>query len=211
MNVKRSLENRFRGWFPQEPYLFSRGCRVDAEVKNPPLMIPQDYNLRATRDFVSMGKIWVIIFAGYLLFFFFSEGFSVLDIFAWSVAGAAIGFLSGTVSTKRELCRISKEYYTTSINGKDLLLLNIAPFIAFMGLEAAVEIWIIPGSSLYGSLFSLFAWVVSLQAAEYRLLRSYEKKENMLIMSKVGGGRAVVPKPPKQKMSLKQGSELKKL
>jgi hypothetical protein len=56
MTVKKSLENRIRGWFPQEPYLLSTqvkvNCEVNIEIKNPPPKISQDYTNSAISDWL---------------------------------------------------------------------------------------------------------------------------------------------------------------
>jgi hypothetical protein len=60
--------------------------------------------------------------------------------------------------------------------------------------------------------FSIYAWGVSDVLTRYSLMYFYEKTVNMRIMTGwLGGGFAIIPKPPKQRMPVKQGSELKQL
>ena len=63
--VAKSLRNRVRGWFPQEPYIISRQIRqvkVDHETKQPPLMIPPQYKVSATKTAGIMLIYWIILY-----------------------------------------------------------------------------------------------------------------------------------------------------
>jgi hypothetical protein len=208
MNVRRSLENRLRGWFPQEPYLFSRGCNVVAGVKNPPLKIRQEYTNSATKN-AGVLAIGSTIFVGLFLLSLNLEWqpFSIYYLVAWIIAGAIIGMVLCTLYTSRELCRLSRDYQIDA-KWKENLLIVMLPFIVFLiGTSLAMQqIALTSGAAM----FSLYAWMVSFEFTRYGSLRLFEKKENMRIMTSwFGPGYAAIPQPPKQKMSLKQVSELR--
>jgi hypothetical protein len=208
MKVKRSLENRLRGWFPQEPYFFSRNCRVETSTKNPPLMIRPEYTNSATK-FAGETAILSTIFSGLLLssLNFVWQPFPVYHLVAWMIAGAIIGMVSCTVYTKRELCRLSRNYQI-EFNWRENSLFALLPFFVFAVASLLATSHV--GLSLGVALFSWYALAVSYGSVRYGLLRYYEKTENMRIITSWSGlGYAVIPKPPNQRMSLKQGSELR--
>ncbi len=192
MRAKETLQNRIRGWFPQEPCRTSRYCKVEFEAKNPPLMIRSDFTLSATK-FAGALTIFYIIFYGFIDFSFPGlEWYSIsaFQVIAWIIVGVAIGIVSMVVYTRKELCRLSRDYQT-GVNWKGLILVLLVP-----GLVFTFGGWYIFGSSLVGTI-SVYVWGVSISLTRYGLLYFYEKTENMRIMTSwFGGGFAVIPKAP---------------
>ena len=192
MNVKKSLESRIRGWFPQEPSRISMSCKVEFEAKNPPPMIRSDFTLSATK-FAGALTIFYIIFYGFIDFSFPSlerYTISAFQVLAWIIVGVAIGIVSMVVYTRNELCRLSRDYQT-SVNWKELILILLVP-----GLVISFGGWYIFGSSL-AVIITVYVWGVSISLTRYGLLYFYEKTENMRIMTGwFGGGFAIIPKAP---------------
>lgn len=209
--MKRSLENRLRGWFPQEPYLFSRNCRVETSLKKPPLMIRPEYTVSATK-FMGLLAIFWIVFYGFLFFSNFNllkeYPVSVLQLTSWIILGVIIGIVSWVVYTRRELCRLTRTFQI-NVNLKDMVFIILLPVLAFF--FPALFARHIIGLSFAALYFSSYAWGVSSVLTRYGLFLFYEKIENMRIMTSWFGpsGFAVIPKPPKQEKRPALGSELK--
>ena len=195
MNVKKSLENRIRGWFPQEPYAISTRLKVNHENKQPPLIIPLEYKVSTTKFLGGFAVFW-IVFYGYIFFSSFNlinHPVSAFQMVAWIIAGLAIGVISDTVFTKNQLNRLSKDYQFTT-NGKDwgLLIVPMVLFFIFSGfvswfLYSSLQLWVI----------SVYSWAVSSQLTRVLLFAAFERKENMRTMQSWWGTRIfLVSKAP---------------
>lgn len=199
MKIKRSLENRLRGWFPKEPQLISRSCRIGIAAKQPPLIIRPEYTLSATK-YVGALAIFGIIFYGFLFssLNFEWNPFSVFQFTAWIILGVTIGTMSSMVYTRKELGRLSRNFQTNT-NWKDAILLYFAPIFVFALFGFFVS-RVLFSLTLTGFILSLYAYVVSSLLTRYGLMHFYEKTENMRIMQGwFEGGFAVIPKPPNKK------------
>jgi hypothetical protein len=199
MNVKKSLENRIHGWFPKEPYLISTRVKVDCETKQPPLMIPPEYNVTATKTAAYGAIIWTFFyfFTSFLLLSL--ESFNFPMLLAWIIAGSAVGVISGTMYTQNQIRRVSRDYLILP-NRKDMIL-AIVPMLIFFIFVSFVS-WFLYDASLRGSaslgpLVSVCASLISSQVIRYAVLRAYEKRESMRLMqSWFGGAIALIPKAP---------------
>lgn len=49
MKTKKSLGSRIRGWFPHEPYMSNTRLKAIRESEQPPLIIPPEYKVSATK------------------------------------------------------------------------------------------------------------------------------------------------------------------
>jgi hypothetical protein len=202
MTVKKSLENRIRGWFPHEPTMISTRLEMTRESKQPPLIIPPEYNVNATK-FAGAFSIFSIIFWGFMIFSidFTMHPISAFQIVAWIIAGLAVGVISEAVFTKNQLSRLSKDYQFTT-NGKDWVLL-IVPMILFFIFGGYVS-WLI-NSSIQWFVISVYAWGVSYLLTRFILLAAFEKKTNMRLMQSWWGSTIIlVPKAPTLEMSTEQ-------
>jgi hypothetical protein len=110
--VKRTLENRIRGWFPHEPLLISGNCRVKYEVKNPPLMIPE-YTTSLTTNTAKFVLLWGIAY-GVLFFGIFGNSFfydiSVFQVAASIIFGLTLGVILANIIIRRTLTRLLVNY-----------------------------------------------------------------------------------------------------
>lgn len=200
MNVKKSLENRIRGWLPKEPYLISTRVKVDCETKQQPPIIPSGYNLSATKVAGAFAIFWIILY-GFTSFTFLNlERYSIsaFQIVAWIIAGLTVGAISGAIFTQNQLSRLSKDYQI-STNGKDMVLL-IVPTVLFFIFGFFVS-WSIYGAMrlpiFQGFLISVYAWGISIEIIRYVLFFAFEKRENMRIMQSWFGFLFVlIPKAP---------------
>ena len=202
MNVKKSLENRIRGWFPKEPTLLSAqvkvNCEVNIEIKNPPPKIPQGYTIGATKNARTSTIGWMFygLFVS-IIFFLNNELDNIALLVAWVIVGVAVGIISGKMYTQNQLRRLLKEVEIHS-NRKDRIL-AIVPFLIVFPFGFLVS-WVLFVASITSTLavvtVSFVGAVVSQQLTKYALFRSFEKKVDMLLMMRFGGGIVVVPKPP---------------
>lgn len=195
MNVKKSLGSRIRGWFPKEPTVISTRLKVNHENKQPPLIIPSDYKLSATKIAGAFAIFW-LIFYGFIFFTSFSptrNPISSFQIVAWIIAGLAVGLISNAIVTKNQLTRISKDYQFTP-NGKDVVLV-IVPIILLSIFSGFVSLFLY--SSLQVWLISIYAWGISFEITRIVLFAAFEKKENMRLMQSWWGANIIlVPKAP---------------
>lgn len=111
--------------------MISTRLSVDYEKKQPPLIIPSEYKVSATKLAGGLAIFWIIVY-GFMFFNSFnlySHPVSAFQIVAWIIAGLAIGIISEAMFTKNQLSRLSKDYQFTT-NGKDWVLL-IVPMVLF--------------------------------------------------------------------------------
>ena len=180
MTVKKNLENRIRGWFPQEPTMISARLKVNHEYKQPPLIIPPQYNASATK--IAGGfAVFRILFLGLELVMSFNLEFHAIppfQIMAWLFAGLTIGIISNTMLTKNQLTRLSNDYQFTP-NKKDQLIL-LLPLVSFSILGGFVN-WFLY-SSLQAWLISILSYTVSFFLIKTLLFAAFERKQNMRLM-----------------------------
>ena len=224
MNVKKNLQNRIRGWFPQEPYTVSTRLNADYENKQPLLIIPSEYTVSATKFAGIFAILWIILY-GFISFTLLNlERYLIpaFQIVAWIIAGLTVGVISTTMSTKNQLSRLSKDYQFFP-KGKDMGLL-IVPTVLFFIFGVFVS-WSIYGAMhvplFQGFLISGYALGISIVITRVILFVAFEKKENMRIMqSWFGFGSFLIPKAPdgsvncsetgaKQELSSLTGSQLR--
>jgi hypothetical protein len=70
MKVKKSLENRIRGWFPQEPNMIAKSLQVNNEYKQQPQIISSEYKTSATKAAGKTALLWIILGYGFFTFSF---------------------------------------------------------------------------------------------------------------------------------------------
>lgn len=208
MNAKRSLKNRIRGWFPQEPTLkkplqFQGGrVKVESDIKPQSIVIPPGYNVSATKTaglqsiyFTVLGFFFVYIFS----FLTPDFSFSLTYMVAWVIAGLTVGAISGGMYTKNQLKRLSKNQQIYP-NIKDMILLCVPMLTLFF--VGIYSMWFLYGAYMQGSallvlLASVFALGISAQTTMYALFASFEKRKNMCLMRMAVGWRIIaIPKPP---------------
>ena len=216
MTFKRSLENRIRGWFPKEPYMISTRTNIDYETKKPPLVIPPEYKVSATKVAGAFAIFWTMLY-GYFSFTildFERYPVSSFQIVPWIIAGTVVGVIISTIFTKNQLRRLSRDYQF-SINGKDMVLL-IAPLVLFfvfgisVGLSYSFTNMSIP--VMQGFLISFLSLGISLQIIRYVLFVAFEKKENMsIVQSWFGFGFFLIPKAPNSNVSHSETTAKKEL
>ncbi len=173
MNVKKSLENRIRGWFPQESVhdMVNTRFQVTHEKKQPPLIIPPQYNMSATKIAGGFAIFWILFFGLELVMSFNLEFHAIppFQIMAWIFAGLTIGIISNTMLTKNQLSRLSNDYQFTP-NRKDQLIL-IIPIVSFFIIGGFVN-WFLY-SSLQVWLISILSWGVSSQLTRTIIVCSF--------------------------------------
>jgi hypothetical protein len=201
MTSKKTLENRIRGWFPKEPAMISKRFNVYHESKQPPLMIPSNYKLSATK-FAGAFAIYWIIFYGFIFYFVFfsfniySHPVSEFQIVTWIILGLTGGVISNAIVTKNQLSRLSKDYQFNT-NGKDMVLL-IVPMVLVFGFGGFVSWFLYSSLQVWGIL--IYCWGVSFCLTRVLLFVALERKENMRLMQSWWGTNIfLVPKAPNNK------------
>lgn len=127
MNVKRSLENRLRGWMPKESFSICTPAKISAEPSQQPVVIPSGFTLSAT----TWAGISAFIYTFLALFFTMSIltiQSNIINQIVWIIVGLAVGILSSYMFIQSQLCRLSRRYRIEGPNKKELLLL-IAPIL----------------------------------------------------------------------------------
>lgn len=203
MNTKNTLKNRIRGWFPKEPYLLSTRVKVDYDldikIKQPPLMISQDYTVSATKTARNVAILWIFIYGVSSLIWLNVEPVNITLLVAWIIVGVAVGIISGKKFTQNQLGRLLKEVQIYP-NKKDVIF-AIVPLLLVLPFGFLVSWFLFDAltrqSSLFGVLVSVYVFSVSHQVTRYAIFRGFERKQDMRLMTSwIGGGIAVIPKPP---------------
>jgi hypothetical protein len=200
MTAKKSLENRIRGWFPQEPTMFGTRLKADYENTRYPPTIPSGYNVSATKTAGIFAIFWILLYMFQSFTFLNLERIpiSTLQVAAWIIAGLAVGTISSIMLTKNQLGRILKDYQF-STNGKDIVLLVVPAVLFFIfGFFVSLSIYgIMYSPSLEGWLISIFAWGGSMFVTRYFLFFTFERKENMRLMRSWWGMEIfLIPRAP---------------
>jgi hypothetical protein len=137
MNVKRSLQNRIRGWFPQEPEGLKLSIAPDFGAKNP---VPEK-KLPSTARVLSPINIACVLFSNLILLmllfsqdshpsFKFSGPLSIYVVIA--IAGVAVGIVVGMFPVYKMLEQLTKGK-KTHIKALKVLFIGIAYGILVLG------------------------------------------------------------------------------
>jgi hypothetical protein len=113
MNVKKTLQNRVRGWFPQQPKLPKAPASINFGVEAPPQPpsqpIPAAEPMRAADGvfaaawtFIAVFTVFTAVKTGSQLNIAFSSQF------IWVFIGVAVGAVCGAKSTQLRLNRLAK-------------------------------------------------------------------------------------------------------
>ena len=200
MTVKKTLQNRIQGWFPQEPYRISTRINLNYENKRQPPIIPPGYTLSSTRVAAIVAIFYIIIY-GFLSLNnlnFEEYPISAFQVVAWIIFGVSVGAFSSIIFTQNQLGRLLKDYQF-STNGKDLVLL-IVPLVLFsiFGFFVSLSFYgIMLTAALHGWLISVYSYGVSMLIIRYVLFLAFEKRENMRLMQSWWGMEIfLIPRAP---------------
>jgi hypothetical protein len=198
--VKKTLQNRIQGWFPQETYRISTRINLNYENKRQPPIIPPGYTLNSTRVAAIVAIFYIIIY-GFLSLNnlnFEEHPISVFQVVAWIIFGVSVGTFSSIIFTQNQLGRLLKDY-KFSTNGKDLVLL-IVPLVLFFifGFFVSLSFYgIMHTAALHGWLISVYTYGVSMLIIRYVLFLAFEKRENMRLMQSWWGMEIfLIPRAP---------------
>ncbi len=138
MNVKRSLQSRIRGWFPQEPEGLKLSIAPDFGAKNP--MPAKNYKPGSARV-LSPINIAIGLFINLLLVMFLFRADS-LPSFSFSgplgnyvvmaIAGVAVGVVVGMLPAYKILEQLTKGH-KTYIKSLKIVTINLAYIILVFG------------------------------------------------------------------------------
>jgi hypothetical protein len=168
---------------------------VTRENKQPPLIIPSEYKVSATKIYGGFTIFWIIFYG--IIFFnsfnLYNYPISAFQIVASIITGLAFGVILSTVFTRNQLRRLSKDYQFTA-NVKDLVLL-IVPAVLFFSFGGFVS-WFL-NASLQVWLILIYSWGVSTQLMRVLYFVAFERKENMRLLQSWWGTKTfLVPKAP---------------
>ncbi len=175
--------------------MISTRLNVNHENKQPPLIIPSEYKLSATKFAAGLAIFWLMLY-GFTIFTSLDlerYPISAFQVVAWIIAGLAVGTISSAMFTLNQLGRLSK-YYQFSTNGKDIVLFIVPTVLFFIfGFFGGRSI----GIGVQGFLISGYAWGLSLQITRIVMLLAFERKENMRLMQSWWGPNIfLMPKAP---------------
>jgi hypothetical protein len=206
MTIKKSLENRIRGWFPQEPNLIrtqvKKEDKFEYETKKQPPVIPSgEINFSATK-FAGATAIFLIFLYGFV--FFTTLDLKKYPISAFQIAvliiiGLVAGVIGGMIPTENLLRRFSKDYVISTTRKE--IVLSLVSTIVFIILSSYYS-WFVYGSKqlavLQGFSFSLYAWVFPFTIMRPVLFYAFERREKMRIMQTWWGSVQyfLIPKAP---------------
>jgi hypothetical protein len=200
MTAKKTLENRIRGWFPQEPYRIN--TKVNSELgferNKSPLTIPLGYNLSATKVAGAQAVFLTLILAFCISSEILSivRGYTAFNFFnvLWLICGSIIGTILGLIITRNQLNLLSREYKLIQINKKEIILFIIPAVIYF---TVTGFFFLALQNLLWWGNYAIFCWGAPLFLIRYFLFVAYERRENLcLVQSWWNSGIYVIPKPP---------------
>lgn len=172
MNVKKSLENRIRGWLPKEATLPEAPAKMDFRIKPQPTVPNQmaKGTVRTAKVIGVINSIFIIIFIYSLITVYNVE-------IGWGIAGLVSGFVFGLASGAWVNPRILKrtEKHKDSLGWKEYLGVTVPAVIFNL---VAIQV---------GSAFSwsfLFAWITTYLLVQMVLFLSYEGKKKVFVVQK---------------------------
>ena len=191
--MKKIIESKIMGWFPQEPCQIIIGTKEDNENEQHPLVIPSGYNLSTTLIARLTAVFWAILGSILIIpFLSFERNVSFPFQVTWIIAGLAVGIVSGLVGTKNQLGRLSKDRQLNT-NKKDLIILIFPLFLLFMiGQFISVNYVGLRTSALLGDLCAVFAFAVIVQVIRYGIFSAFEKKEKVCFLQSSFRGRVMI-------------------
>ena len=169
MNVKKSLENRIRGWFPQEPKLRKSRAKFDFRIKPQPT-VPSQMGKGTVRTAKIIGIVNVISF---IIFILLLSQFNIES--GWKIVGLISGFVFGLIGGVWVAPRITKrtENHKESLGWKEYLGVTV-PAVIFVLLVNQV--------SSYFSMIASFTLWTTFWLVQMVLFLSYEKKKKVFIL-----------------------------
>lgn len=202
MNVKRSLENRIRGWLPKEPKLPNRAsAKTDFKIDQRPQPSTQ----------IGTGAINATLNIGFqtLVFAFFSF-ITIVQINAqnhilltsqigWIIAGLVAGSIFSAAATQRQLKPLATNNRTRMTLAGILLIVGAG--ILVFGIFIGVQFSNLPALTKYGLLTSLFASVSGVYVARYALFLRFERKNQMRIFQTWSGLSELIAIPKSETKS----------
>jgi hypothetical protein len=207
MKNRNNLQERIRGWFPQEPILKktfqvqSVRVKADSEPKQSPLVISPWSNTNAKKVVGGSIVLWIIYSSIFFSMTFTLDSFSspALQV-SCVLVGLAVGAISGFFVTRKEVRNLSRNHQILPNTRNAILLIIFAVVIlviifaillftewssAFLGIVAN------------GFILSVYPAILSMFTVRYFAYSAFEKRENMrLVQSWTGGGIFVIPKAP---------------
>jgi hypothetical protein len=186
MNVKKSLENHIRGWFPQEPKLRKSPANLDSRIKPQPI-VPSQMGKGTVRVAKNIGLVNVFSIIIFILFF---SQFNVES--GWKIVGLVSGIVFGLIGGAWAAPRVIKrtENHKDSLGWKEYLGVTV-PAVIFVLLLNQV--------SFEFSLFASFTLWITFWFVHMVLFLSFEKKKKVFMLQDgwFGVVYSIVPKASK--------------
>ena len=171
MNVKKRLENRIRGWFPQEPKFLEVPAKTDFQIKPQPI-IPSQISKSTVRTAKVIGIssgisiVILILFISSLI-----NGETAWITATGLVSGLVFGLISAFWVTPRVLKRA--ENHKDSLGWKEYLGVTVPAIIVYLSF--------IQVSSVFSWTY-FFVWVVTFWFVQMVLFLVYERKKKVFIV-----------------------------
>ncbi len=181
MNVKKSLENRIRGWLPKEPNIPKVPNKIDLRINQRPLITTQRViGKSATRPLRIHAIFWAIFGPLFIIQFNVQSHIFLPSQITWIIAGLTFGSIVSALFTRRQLERLGKNN-EVRMTIADILFL-VGTFVIFVGILIGVLFNNLPAWIQSGFMSSVFAGGSAIIVARYILFWRCEKKNKMYIL-----------------------------
>ena len=181
MNVKKSLENRIRGWLPKEAKVPKAPAKMDFQIK-PQSTVPSQMGNGTVRATKALG-VYSVFFI--ILYLFFVRIFYVetVGLIAGLVSGLVFGLVHGTWVTQRIFNQL-ENHNRYSLGWKEYFLI-VTPLLIFEFSVLLVSNAIVGFPSM--QLLAAFSGSAFVMMPTWYLVRmvlffSYEKTKKVFVM-----------------------------
>lgn len=188
MISKKEIQNRIRGWFPQEPRLPKAPVKTDFQTNPPPLLNAKPAppqmgpgTLRATRFLGFQALIWIILSFLFVIQLRGENQISLTSQIIWITAGLIVGLTVSAIFTQRQIGYFEKnsQFPTpkagplfATIVGAVIIIMVVVYGSFFFNLQAIGA----------GFLSSIAVMTPTAFAARYLLFSRYERKKEIYII-----------------------------
>lgn len=198
MTFKKSLENRIRGWFPEEPQLPNRApSKINFQINQQPQPPTNHYRVDTASATKFMGFqtiIWTLFSFLFIVQINAQNHIQLTSQINWIIAGLTVGSILSAIVTQKQLKHLAK--YNELRVTKATILISVGVAIILIGIFTGLGSPNLPASALYAYMTSVFASGPTFSVTRFVLFTRFESKTQMRVLQHwvFGNGFFVVPK-----------------
>jgi hypothetical protein len=207
MNVKKSLENTLRGWFPKEPTLPRMPAKLRFYAKPKECsynVISIPYNTNKATNFIGVQAIFWTLFSLFNINQIAGQGRLPLPyLIVCIIAGLACGSTLGILYVQRLLHRLAADHKAYPKSKDYLLLLGPLAALLIVGFVFLVPPYFLSSPPIFPAWATiLFSLTIALWNTWLIQMLIYQKKNDMYILSSSAGFFEIPHKRPTTPVNL---------